>query len=180
MSTVYAIAISPNSRILASAWSDKTARLWNLKTRQPISSLLQHAEIVHCVSFVADGKLLATGCHDTNAYTWDVAVIVMEACLDDLLKPQEPHNALLNRDVTQCPVQPRHDACRVPPGFFDDLPHRAHLSSRRRSSAPHGRTILGRISSSFSRTHSNTHNTPSRRRPLIDWARNILSETPHR
>jgi WD40 repeat protein len=83
---VYAIAISPNGCILASASHDKTARLWNLENEQPINiSPLQHAEPAHCLSFSADGKLLATGCHDRNAYSWDVAAVVKEAGLGDLL-----------------------------------------------------------------------------------------------
>jgi WD40 repeat protein len=82
---VSAIAISPNGCILASASFDKTARLWNLNNGQPISSPLQHSERVNYVSFSADGKLLATGCWDKNAYTWDVATIVKEAGLDELL-----------------------------------------------------------------------------------------------
>jgi WD40 repeat protein len=82
---IFAIAISPNGRILASASMDKTVQLWNLDNGQLISSSLQHTEIVDCVSFSEDGKLLATGCFDKNAYTWDVATIVREADLDDLL-----------------------------------------------------------------------------------------------
>ncbi|KAG1875848.1 WD40-repeat-containing domain protein [Suillus subluteus] len=82
---VYAIAISPNGHILASASFDSTARLWNLDNGQPISSSLQHARPVQYVSFSDDGKLLATGCSDQNAYTWDVAAIVREAGLNDLL-----------------------------------------------------------------------------------------------
>jgi WD40 repeat protein len=81
-----AIAISPNGRILISAFSDSTVRLWNLDNGQPISSPLQHnTHGVSCVSFSADGKRLVTGCWDKNAYSWDVAVIVREAGLDDLL-----------------------------------------------------------------------------------------------
>jgi hypothetical protein len=33
-----------------------------------------------------DGKLLVTGCEDTNAYTWDMSVVLKEAGLSDLLK----------------------------------------------------------------------------------------------
>jgi WD40 repeat protein len=82
---VYAIAISPNDRILASASYDRTARLWNLDNGQPISSPIQHADSVSCVSFSAGGKRLATGGLDKNAYIWDVAAILREAGLDDLL-----------------------------------------------------------------------------------------------
>jgi WD40 repeat protein len=84
-SLVLALAISPNGRILASASSDETTRLWNLDNGKPISSPLQHAESVYCVSFSAGGKLLATGCNDKNAYLWDVAAIIKEAGLDELL-----------------------------------------------------------------------------------------------
>jgi WD40 repeat protein len=84
-SWVHGIAISPNDRILASVSQDETARLWNLDNGQLISSPIQHADIVNCVSFSAGGKRLATGCRDKNAYSWDVAAIVKEAGLYDLL-----------------------------------------------------------------------------------------------
>jgi WD40 repeat protein len=84
-SLVLALAISPNDRILASTSSDNTTRLWNLDNGKLISSPLQHAGPVICVSFSAGGKLLATGCYDNNAYLWDVAAIIKEAELDELL-----------------------------------------------------------------------------------------------
>jgi WD40 repeat protein len=84
-SAVIGIAISPNDRILASVSDDKTARLWNLDNGKPISSPIQHADEVNCVSFSAGGKQLATGCRDKNAYIWDVAAILQEAGLEDLL-----------------------------------------------------------------------------------------------
>ncbi|KIK32064.1 hypothetical protein CY34DRAFT_195003 [Suillus luteus UH-Slu-Lm8-n1] len=94
-SVVYGIAISPNGRILASASWDNTARLWNLENGQPISSPIQHTDEVNCVSFSAGGKQLATGCDDKNAYIWDVAAILREAGLDDLLSdPQANKSAL--------------------------------------------------------------------------------------
>ncbi|KAG1720820.1 WD40-repeat-containing domain protein [Suillus paluster] len=173
---VIALAISPNGRILASGSLDDTTLLWNLNNGQPITSPLKHPGAVGCVSFSEDGNLLATGCADNNTYTWDVATIVRDAGLDDLLK--DSNKALLDRDATRRPtIQRRPDARYVPPAsFFNDSPDRAHFSSRHRSSAPHGRTFLGRISSIFSRTHSDAHDTPSRPRPL-DWAR--LTETPN-
>jgi WD40 repeat protein len=65
--------------------SDTTTRLWNLDNGKLISSPLLHAERVNCVSFSAGGKLLATGCDDKNVYLWDVAAIIKEAGLDELL-----------------------------------------------------------------------------------------------
>jgi hypothetical protein len=82
---VIGIAISPNGQILASASKDKTARLWNFETGQPIGSPLQHENWVMCTSFAPDGKLLASGCDDKNAYMWDVSAIVKEAGLAELL-----------------------------------------------------------------------------------------------
>jgi WD40 repeat protein len=59
--------------------------LWNLENSQPIGSPLQHERGVNCVSFSTDGKLLATGCNDGDAYTWDISAIVREAGLDELV-----------------------------------------------------------------------------------------------
>jgi len=98
--TVYRIAISPNGRILASASWDKTARLlWNLDNSQPINSSHQHPSFVNCVSFSADGKLLATGCDDHNAYIWDVSAILKEAGLEELLFDQR--NESLHPSVSE-------------------------------------------------------------------------------
>jgi WD40 repeat protein len=101
---VYAIAISPNGHILASV-SGETARLWNLENGQLIGSPIQHAEQVNCVSFSADGKRLATGCNDKNAYMWDVTVILREAGLGDLLsdpKVSQPHFITFSQPNTLC------------------------------------------------------------------------------
>jgi WD40 repeat protein len=68
---VYAIAISPNDRILASASADNTARSWNLDNNsQPISLPLRRpgTGAVACVSFSADGKSIATVCDHQNTY----------------------------------------------------------------------------------------------------------------
>jgi len=37
------------------------------------------------MSFSADGKLLATGCDDNNAYTWDVSEIIRDTGCNQLL-----------------------------------------------------------------------------------------------
>jgi len=84
-SVVHRIALSPNGRILVSGSWDRTARLWNLENGQPIGTPLQHPAPVECVSFSMDGKILVTGCFDNNAYSWDIAAIVKQAGLEELL-----------------------------------------------------------------------------------------------
>jgi WD40 repeat protein len=84
-SIVYDIAVFPNGRIIASVSRDETAQLWNLENGQPTSSPLQHTDSVQSLPFSADEIVLATGCSDNDAYTWDVDAIVGEAGLGVLL-----------------------------------------------------------------------------------------------
>jgi WD40 repeat protein len=84
--SVFAMSISRNDRLLASASNDKTVRLWNLDTNLPVSwTRLQHEDHVICAAFSADGTLLVTGCSDNNVYVWDIYTILKEAGLEDLL-----------------------------------------------------------------------------------------------
>ncbi|KAG2047259.1 WD40 repeat-like protein [Suillus hirtellus] len=101
---VYAIAISPNERILASASWDRTVLLWNLDNGQLIGSPLRHAHWIDSVSFSQEGKLLATGCFDKNAYTWDVAAIVKEVGLDDLLSEPKANKLAVHCCTTSGPT----------------------------------------------------------------------------
>ncbi|KAG2338950.1 WD40 repeat-like protein [Suillus weaverae] len=167
--SVYALTISPNGRILASVSGDKTARLWNLDNGKPISSPLQHAGQVNCVSFSADGKRLATGCRDKNAYIWDVAAIVKEAGLDDLLSDSKANKSALHADATRHSVQRRPPAYRLSPGCFNGVPS-THFTPRGRphSSAPHGSTFLSRLFHRSPDAHDALPSSP------LDWARDLL------
>ncbi|KAG1775637.1 hypothetical protein EV702DRAFT_1279780 [Suillus placidus] len=168
--SVMTISISANGRILASASFDETVQLWNLDNGKPIGSPLQHAESVDHVSFSEDGKLLATGCRDKNAYTWDVAAIVKEAGLDDLLSDSKANKSAHHVDATRSPVQRRPPAYQVPHGFFDGVPP-AHSAARSHphSSAPPGSTFLSRL---FHRSPSSANDTlPS---SPLNWVRNRL------
>ncbi|KAG1836368.1 hypothetical protein DFJ58DRAFT_749823 [Suillus subalutaceus] len=143
------------------------ARLWNLDDSKPIGLPLNHANIVTVVSFSADGKLLATGCDDKNAYTWDVSAIVKEAGLSYLLL-DKPDESLLAADATRRPVrQP------IKVANWSSAPH--HLHSR--SSPSHGSTLRSRFLSLFRTIHYNVHDTPSRPRPF-HWVRNRLFAKP--
>jgi WD40 repeat protein len=128
MTNVSAIAISPNGQIFASASSDRTARLWSLDNGQPIGSPLKHENIVTCVSFSADGKLLATGCYDHNAYTWDLSAFISEAGLSDLSSdPIDNDNLLSYADAP--PTQQIQDDIQVLPEIVGDSPDRVDVPS---------------------------------------------------
>jgi len=77
-SSALAIAISPNGCFLASALFDGTARLWSIEDGQPIGSPVQHPKSVSCLSFSANGNILATGCSDNNAYLSDISQMSRE------------------------------------------------------------------------------------------------------
>jgi WD40 repeat protein len=82
---VYAISLSRNNRLLASASHDTTARIWNLDTNLPVGPPLRHGKDLSSAALSPDGKVLVTGCEDGNVYTWDVHAILKEAGLEGLL-----------------------------------------------------------------------------------------------
>jgi WD40 repeat protein len=173
-SLVLALAISPNGRILASTSSDNTTRLWNLDNGKLISSPLQHARQVNCVSFSAGGKLLATGCRDKNAYLWDVAAIIKEAGLDELLSHSKANKSALHTNInaTRPPVQRRPPASQVPHGFFDGVsPAYSSARSRPHSSELPRSTLLRRL---FHRDNSSSSAYDTSLSTPIDWARNLF------
>jgi WD40 repeat protein len=66
------VAFSPDSTLLATASSDKTARLWDVTTGQTTRILTGHTDYLFGVAFSPDGNLLATASHDASARLWDV------------------------------------------------------------------------------------------------------------
>jgi WD40 repeat protein len=57
---VKAIAFSPDGKLLVTAGSDKTARLWDAATGRAVGDPLPHDQTVVAVTFSADGKKLMT------------------------------------------------------------------------------------------------------------------------
>jgi WD40 repeat protein len=55
------VAVSPDDRRAVSGSSDRTARLWDLRTGRPIGPTLEHKTPVLAVAFSPDGQRVATG-----------------------------------------------------------------------------------------------------------------------
>src|SRR5271157_50442 len=69
---VYAVAWSPDGKIIATAGFDNTVRLWEAASRKEIKSLEGHTKIVLAVAFSPGGRQLASASLDNTAKIWDL------------------------------------------------------------------------------------------------------------
>jgi hypothetical protein len=71
---VLAVSFSPDGTCIVTGLADKTVRLWNAATGQPLCEPLRgHIGAVSSVSFSPDGKHIASGSYDKTIRLWDVA-----------------------------------------------------------------------------------------------------------
>ncbi|MBE9032372.1 TIR domain-containing protein, partial [filamentous cyanobacterium LEGE 11480] len=70
--SVFSVAFSPDGkRIVSGSW-DKTLRLWDAQTGQPIGQPLKgHSNYVWSVAFSPDGKRIVSGSWDNTLRLWD-------------------------------------------------------------------------------------------------------------
>ena len=71
--SVSTVAFSPDFSTLAGASYDKTIRLWDVETGDPIHILEGHTEYVSAVAFSPDGSVLASGGSGWTVSVWSVA-----------------------------------------------------------------------------------------------------------
>ena len=70
---VYALAFSPDSKLLASTSYDHMIYLWDPATGKQVKPLKEHTDSVFDLAFSPDGKWLASGGADRTVKLWDVA-----------------------------------------------------------------------------------------------------------
>lgn len=68
---IWASAISPDDKIIASGGSDQPIYLWNRETGKIEKSLTAHEGSVLCLAFSPDGKTLASGGEDSTIRIWN-------------------------------------------------------------------------------------------------------------
>ena len=82
LDSVYAVAFSPDSKLLASGSHDNTVKLWDVATGALQQTLEGHSYSVIAVAFSPDSKLLASGSHDNTIKLWDVATGALQQILE--------------------------------------------------------------------------------------------------
>ena len=69
---MYSVAFSPDGNRIVSGSDDKTVRMWDADTGQPIGEpLTGHTDGVSSVAFSPDGHRLASGSYDKTVRLWD-------------------------------------------------------------------------------------------------------------
>ncbi len=70
-SSINAIAISPDGKYIVSASSDKTIKIWDLRTLECLNTLEEHEDSVNSIVISSDGKYIVSGSDDGIIKIWD-------------------------------------------------------------------------------------------------------------
>ena len=78
---ICSLAFSPNGKIIASGsgtlyrgfnFHAGEIKLWNLAAKKELATIVSHKDIVSCLAFSPDGKILASGSTDSTVKLWRV------------------------------------------------------------------------------------------------------------
>ena len=67
------MAFSPDSKLVATASSDCSGKVWDVATGKELVTLKGHVSYFGSIAFSPDGRHIVTGCRDFTASIWDVA-----------------------------------------------------------------------------------------------------------
>jgi eukaryotic-like serine/threonine-protein kinase len=81
---IFAVAFSPDDKQVATASWDKTAKIWDYKTEQLITTLKGHTDRLYDIAYSPDGKMIATS-------SWDKTVILWNSKTGEILNILEGH-----------------------------------------------------------------------------------------
>ena len=71
--TGHTAAFSPDGKRVVTASRDKTARVWDAASGQPVATLRGHTDMVNSAAFSPDGQRVVTASEDKTARVWDAA-----------------------------------------------------------------------------------------------------------
>ncbi|MCL1470115.1 WD40 repeat domain-containing protein [Argonema antarcticum] len=69
---ILTLAVTPDGKWIISGSSDKTIKIWNLKTGAEIFTLIGHTDKVTSIALTSDGKRLISGSDDCTIKVWDL------------------------------------------------------------------------------------------------------------
>ena len=72
LDALYAVAVSPDGRLMASGGYDQKIILWDIASGKEVRTLKGHNGCVYDLDFRPDGKLLASASADRTVKLWDV------------------------------------------------------------------------------------------------------------
>jgi predicted NACHT family NTPase len=72
LTSVLAVAFSPDGKVLATGEKDGRVRLWNVITGKELLTLRGHSSAVNSVAWSADSQTLASGSDDNTVKLWNV------------------------------------------------------------------------------------------------------------
>jgi len=105
--SVYAVAYSPNGKLLASASMDRTVKVWDAVTGQERFTLDRHTGPVFCLAFHPHGRRLVSGGGDGAVRVWDLGT------RQELLALFSPRRVRLGRTPRGLDLAALADAHRV-------------------------------------------------------------------